>query len=246
MRLAMVRPPYTADAAPVVVFDLDGTLVDTARDLVATLNVILAGQGLPPITHAAARTMVGGGARALIERRLVAAGRTLGKGDIDRLVEDFITHYAAHISDHSHPFPGLELALDRLADRGYRFAVCTNKLEWLSVRLLDMLGLSCRFAAICGTDTYGLRKPDPEFLRRTISRAGGSIDRAVMVGDSITDVVTARAAAVPIIAVDYGYTEIPVAELRPDRVINALSALPEAVYALLGTPEAAADPGGNY
>jgi phosphoglycolate phosphatase len=221
--------------AGTVVFDLDGTLVDTAPDLIATLNVIFTGEGLPPIAHAAARNMVGGGARALIERGLAAAGREPPAAYVERLVGDFIARYAEHIADHSRPFPGLEAALDNLAARGCRFAVCTNKLEWLSVRLLRTLGISARFVAICGADTFGIKKPDPEVLRRTIARAGGSSERAVMVGDSVSDVATARAAAVPVIAVDYGYAETPVAELFPDRVISALTQLPEAVFELLGS-----------
>jgi phosphoglycolate phosphatase len=112
-------------------------------------------------------------------------------------------------------------------------AVCTNKLEWLSVRLLDALGLSRRFVAICGADTFGLKKPNPDFLRRTIARAGGEPASSVMVGDSPIDIATARAAAIPVIAVEYGYTESPVSELRPDRVIGGLGELPSAVFDLL-------------
>ena len=167
-----------------VVFDLDGTLVDTAPDLVATLNVIFTAEGLQPFALSSARNMVGGGARALIERGLAADGRELSATHVDRLVGDFIAHYAAHIADYSRPFPGLEAALDELSARGCRFAVCTNKLEWLSVRLLRSLGISDRFVAICGADTFGIRKPDPDVLRRTIARVGGSTDRALMVGDS--------------------------------------------------------------
>jgi phosphoglycolate phosphatase len=220
-------------AAPTVVFDLDGTLVDSAPDLVATLNVIFARNGLPPVAYDAARNMVGGGARLLIGRGLEAEGRKLAGAEVDRLVAEFIDYYGAHIADHSRPFPGLEAALDELAAAGCRFAVCTNKLEWLSLRLLDAFALSPRFVAVCGADTFGLRKPDPELLRLTLARAGGSPDRAVMVGDSINDVATARAAGVPVVAVDYGYTETPVEELAPDRVISALSDLPNAVLDLL-------------
>jgi len=221
--------------SPTVVFDLDGTLVDTAPDLVATLNVILAREGLPPVAYDAARKMVGGGARAMIERGLAAEDRKAAGAEVDRLVHDFIDHYATHIADRSRPFPGLADALDDLAAGGCRFAVCTNKLEWLSVRLLDALGLSARFAAICGPDTFGIQKPNPELLRRTIARAGGQIGTAVMVGDSITDIATAHAAGTPVIAVGYGYTETPVDELGPDRVIGALRELPGAVRDLLGS-----------
>src|SRR5262249_29604683 len=231
---------------PTVVFDLDGTLVDTAPDLVAALNVIFGREGLPPVAYADARHLVGGGARAMIERGLAAEGRKLAAPEVHRLVRDFVDEYGAHIADRSRPFPGLEAALDALAGGGCRLAVCTNKLERLAARLLDALGLSPRFAAICGGDTFGLQKPHPELLRRTIARGGGplggggvggaSISRIGSrraAGDSITDIATARAAGVPIVAVDYGYTDTPVAELDPDRVIGRLPDLPGAVFGLL-------------
>jgi phosphoglycolate phosphatase len=153
--------------------------------------------------------------------------------EIDRLFAEYLEVYAAHIADRSRPFPGLEAALDALAAQGYRLAVCTNKLEWLSVRLLDTLGLSSRFVAICGQDTFTMRKPDPDMLRLTIARAGGDTGHAVMVGDSMTDVATARAAAVPVIAVDFGYTDIAPAELGADRLISHFDALPGVVTELV-------------
>ena len=194
--------------SPLVVFDLDGTLVDTAPDLVATLNAILAREGLPPVDYDAARNFVGGGARLMVERGFLAAERNLPAAALDGYTRDFIEHYAGHIADSSVPFPGVEAALDTLAERGYRFAVCTNKIEKLSVLLLDALDLSKRFAVICGADTFGVIKPDPEILHRTIARAGAAGDGAVMVGDSITDIATARAANIPVIAVILG-TRIP-------------------------------------
>jgi phosphoglycolate phosphatase len=216
-----------------VVFDLDGTLIDTAPDLIDTLNVVFAREGLPGVPYDEARTMIGGGARRMIELGLAAERRAFDKPHIDRLFGDFIAHYAAHIADRSRPFPGLETALDTLAADGARFAVCTNKLEWLSVKLLDALGLARRFAAICGQDTFAIQKPDPEILRRTIAQAGGSPDRSVMVGDSGNDIDTARAAGIPVIAVDFGYTEIPVSRLGPDRVISHFDDLPAAIAALV-------------
>ncbi|MGC2590452.1 MAG: HAD-IA family hydrolase, partial [Xanthobacteraceae bacterium] len=135
----------------------------------------------------------------------------------------------AHIADHSRPFPQLEATLEHLADEGHRLAVCTNKLEWLSVRLLDMLQLTRHFAAVCGQDTFGVQKPDPRMLRLTIERAGGETTRAIMVGDSGTDIRTSRAATVPVIAVDFGYSEVPIALLRPDRIIGSYADLPAAI-----------------
>ena len=223
-----------AASSPLIVFDLDGTLVDTAPDLITALNHVLAREGLSAVPLASARNMIGAGAGKLIERGLEAEGRAVTIDDLNRMTADFIEFYAAHIADDSRPFEGLEAALDDLIARGYRLAVCTNKLEWLSVRLLDALGLSARFAAICGADTFGIQKPNPELLRRTIARAAGQMDAAVMVGDSISDIASARAAGIPVIAVDYGYTETPVSELNPDRVISALGDLPDTVFELLG------------
>jgi len=219
--------------AHTVVFDLDGTLVDTAPDLINALNYVLDREGLRPIPLAAARNMIGAGARKLIERGLEVEGRHTSPADINRLTDDFIEHYAAHIADHSRPFEGLEVALDAMAERGYRFAVCTNKLEWLSKRLLDALGLSPRFAAICGADTFGVSKPDPVILQQTIARAGGHISAAIMVGDAGPDIGVARRAGVPVVGVSFGYTDIPIAELKPDREINHMRELPAAVEALI-------------
>jgi phosphoglycolate phosphatase len=212
-----------------IVFDLDGTLIDTAPDLISTLNLTLAREGMAAVPYAEARKMIGGGARGMIEKALVAEGRADVKADLDRMFGDFVAHYAAHIADHSRPFPLLEATLDRLAADGYRLAVCTNKLEWLSVRLLDTLDLTRHFAAICGQDTFGMQKPDPEVLRRTIVKAGGAPDRAIMVGDSGTDVRTARAAALPVIAVTFGYSEVPVETLQPDRLISSYGELEAAI-----------------
>ena len=220
-------------SAATVVFDLDGTLVDTAPDLVATLNAVLARAGLEPVPYQAGRSMVGGGTRRMIELALLRAKVAAATIDVERMFDAFIAHYGAHIADQSQPFPGLTDALDTLAAHGYRLAVCTNKLEGLSRLLLDKLQLSARFSAICGQDTFGMSKPDPEILRRTIGQAGGRPDQALLVGDSGTDIATARAAAVPIIAVDFGYNDVPVARLVPDRVIGHFDALPEAIFGLL-------------
>jgi phosphoglycolate phosphatase len=219
-------------SAATIVFDLDGTLIDTAPDLVDTLNVLFAREGLPPVPYETARNLIGGGARMMIARGIEADGRTVEPATLERMFADFIAHYSEHVADRSRPFPGLGDALDELAAAGFRFAVCTNKLERLSLRLLDALKLTHRFAAICGQDTFGVQKPDPEVLRRTIAAAGGSPQRAIMIGDSHTDIRTARAANVPVIAVDFGYSERPVSELGPDRIISHFAQLPAAVSAI--------------
>jgi phosphoglycolate phosphatase len=215
-----------------IVFDLDGTLIDTAPDLIDTLNLVLAQEALPAIPYEKARNLIGGGARGMVERALAAEGRNRSAAEMDRLYSAFIAHYAAHIADRSRPFPMLEATLDRLAAAGHRLAVCTNKLEWLSKRLLNTLKLADRFAAICGQDTFGMQKPDPEVLRRTVRRAGGEPSRAIMVGDSRTDIHTARAASVPVIAVDFGYSDVPITALQPDRVISSFAELPGAILDL--------------
>jgi phosphoglycolate phosphatase len=218
-----------------IIFDLDGTLVDTAPDLVETLNVVLGREGVPAIPYAEARLLVGAGARRMIERGLASEGHTRPATDIDRLFNEFIAYYADHVADRSRAFPGVVEALDTLAARGCRFAVCTNKLEWLSVRLLNALGLADRFVAICGQDTFAVQKPHPDALQGTLRKAGGTLHRAVMVGDSHTDIAAARAAGIPIIAVDFGYTEIPVAQLAPDRIISHFNALPDSIADVLAT-----------
>jgi len=217
---------------PTIVFDLDGTLIDTAPDLIDTLNVVFAREGLPPVPYETARNLIGGGAKTMIARGIEADGKAVTPAKLDQLFADFIAYYADHVADRSRPFPGLVEALDTLAGNGYRFAVCTNKLERLSVSLLERLALAGRFEAICGQDTFGVQKPDPEMLRRTVAAAGGSLQGSVMIGDSATDIRTARAAGIPVIAVDFGYSERPVSDFAPDSIISHFAQLPAAVAAI--------------
>jgi phosphoglycolate phosphatase len=221
--------------APVrtVVFDLDGTLVDTAPDLINALNFVLVREGMPAIPLSSARNMIGAGARRMLERGIEADGRAVSVADIDRMTKDFVDHYADHIAEASRPFEGLEAALDDLAGRGYQFAVCTNKLEWLSKKLLDELGLSARFSAICGADTFGISKPDPTILQQTVARAGGELSSTIMVGDAGPDIGVARRVGVPVIGVEFGYTEVPIADLKPDRLIGHMRDLRQAVESLM-------------
>ncbi len=227
--------------APLLVFDLDGTLADTAGDLVKALNHILAREAIPAVSVAEARNWVGAGARALIERGFSSADRALPREQLDRFYVDFLAYYEAHICDESRLYPGVVQALDRCADAGFAFAVCTNKIERAAKELLGALGVDTRFRAICGQDTFradgrAIAKPDPRALLFTVARAGGDAARCVMVGDSATDIATAKAARVPVVAVDFGYADMPVTELGPDRVISHFDALWSAVAEIMPGP----------
>jgi phosphoglycolate phosphatase len=220
-------------SAPIVAFDLDGTLADTAPDLIMTLNAILAQEGLPPLPLERARNLIGAGARALIERGFEVAGRELAPGRLDELYRDFLAIYADSLCVETRLYPGVIESLDRLEADGFRLAVCTNKVERHSVLLLEALGIADRFAAICGRDTFPYIKPDPRHLTLTIDQAGGDRRQAVMVGDSRTDIATAKAAGVPIVAVSFGYTDTPVRAMDPDRAIDRFEQLFEAVQDLV-------------
>lgn len=217
---------------PIVVFDLDGTLADTAGDLIATLNVILEREELPPVPLAQARELIGAGAKALIERGFKVNGRALDIDRHDALFDDFIDHYGQNLKVHSTLFDGVERALDRLEADGYIFAVCTNKIEKHSIELLRLFGIADRFKAICGRDTFPTFKPDPHHLINTITQAGGNLRHAVMVGDSRTDIDTAKAAGVPSVGVPFGYTDVPMTRLGADIVIEHFDELYDAVKKL--------------
>lgn len=228
---ALMRPAMDAKP-PILVFDLDGTLADTAGDLIATLNAILTGESLPPVPLAHARKLIGAGAKALIQRGFAAEGRDLSPDKLDRLYAAFIQRYEDHVADETRLFPGVEAALDRFAAAGYAFAVCTNKLERSSLLLLEALGVKSRFRAICGQDTFKIAKPDRRIFDATVDRAGGDPATAIMIGDSATDIETARAARAPVVAVDFGYTDLPIENFGPDRVISHFDQLWDAVAAL--------------
>ena len=220
------------DTRKLLVFDLDGTLAETAGDLIGTLNFILAREGIAPIDLSQARFMLGAGAKALIQRGYAAHQVPLSPARLQQLFGDFLAHYEAHIADHSFLFPGVVESLDRFEAAGWDFAVCTNKIEAPARKLLQALGVADRFRAIVGQDTFGVPKPDPRVLAETIALAGGAPSRSIMVGDSRTDIDTARALGIPCVAVDFGYTDVHVRELGPDRVISHFDELWSAVAQL--------------
>lgn len=210
---------------PIIVFDLDGTLIDTAPDLLDSLNHSLAAGGVPLADEASFRRFVGHGGRVMIERAYAANRRALPTDEHDRLFSLFLYHYGANMPGRSAPYPGVLAALDRFEAAGYLLAVCTNKTEALSRTLLAALGIDHRFAAICGQDTFHHRKPDPRHLTETIALAGGDPGRAIMVGDSQTDIDTAKAAGIPVVAVDFGYTDRHVREFEPSAIISSYDEL---------------------
>jgi phosphoglycolate phosphatase len=231
-RHAPPNPCAMQQKTPLLVFDLDGTLADTAADLVATLNVILAREGLHGMALQDARAMVGGGARVLIQRGLAANRFAASDSRIDAMLADFLAHYEAHIAGKTVLFPGVTDALARFETAGFGFAVCTNKAEHTSILLLRALGIETRFRAICGKETFAVNKPNGEALLQTIARAGGDPDHTVMIGDSKIDVDTARNAGVPVVAVNFGYSKEPVESFAPDRVIGHYDELWDAIAAL--------------
>lgn len=203
-----------------VVFDLDGTLVETAPDLIRATNHALAQCHLEPVAPGEIRPFISFGARAMIRRGLEYHGHHVSENRFDELFAIFIAYYAENIAVESHVFPGVGDCLASLAGQGARLAVCTNKQEALSRKLLEALGILGTFDALAGRDTFAVCKPHPDHLLGAIRLAGGDPRRAVMVGDSDVDIATAKAAGVPVVAVSFGYTDVPVRDLSPDAVID--------------------------
>lgn len=224
----MTLPP------PTLVLDLDGTLVDTAPDLAEAMNVLLERRGRDRLSLDHVRNHVGRGAIALMDAALRATGAPASQSELEAMLEEFIEQYGANIAETSRPFPGATAAMDRFTEAGWTLAVCTNKRIDLTRLLLDALGLTPRFGAILGADSIDVRKPHPRHLTETIRQAGGTPARAIMVGDSITDVNTAKAAEIPVVGVSFGYTPTPMASLGPDHLIHHFDELFDAATGLLG------------
>ncbi len=222
--LSRIRERFDA-----LVFDLDGTLVETAPDLRAALNHTLTGIGLPPLTLSEVRAMVGDGARALLQKGLDKHDTA---PDLEPLFDAFLAYYGRNLSRESFVFPGLLPIIEALAGHGVKFAVCTNKPVSLSRRLLGELGIEGHFPVVLGGDSLPVRKPDPAHLEGTLDALGVAPERAVMIGDSSNDVATARGAGVPVIVVSFGYTTTPARALGADLVIDHFDELPAALAEL--------------
>ena len=207
-----------------LIFDLDGTLVDTAPDLLEATNAVLRTQGRSPVDPTTLRHMVGFGARSLITQAFAATGAPANDADLPRLVADFLAHYRENIATHSRPFPHVRETLRALQTEGTRMGVLTNKPQELTDLLLPALDLDRYFDAIFGAGARAYTKPDPRLFRDVSAALGGG--PAIMVGDSVTDVATARAAKAPVILVSYGYTPEPAATLGADAVTDDFAQIP--------------------
>ena len=212
---------------PALIFDLDGTLADTAPDLLGATNAVLAARGRPGVDLTSLRHMVGFGARALILQAMEASGAPVTEEELPPLVEIFLSHYRSHIADDSVLFPGVTETLAALKQDGARLAILTNKPQELTDLLLPALGLGQSFAAVYGAGRKSYTKPDPRIFHDVVTDCGGG--PAVMIGDSITDLNTARAANAPCILVSYGFTPVPARELGADAVIDDFAQLPQAL-----------------
>jgi phosphoglycolate phosphatase len=203
-----------------IAFDLDGTLVETAPDLIAAANHVFQREGLDAVAPHVIRDQISFGARAMIVKGIEHQGAKRTTVEIDALLADFLAHYEANIAVHSRPFPNVLAVLENCRSRGARLVVCTNKRAYLSEELLAALDMRQHFEAIAGRDTFAVCKPHPDHLLGAIAMAGGNPGRAIMVGDSDTDISTARAAGIPSIAVTFGYTDVPAIDLGANEVIE--------------------------
>ena len=210
-----------------LIFDLDGTLVDTAPDLLGATNAVLKAAGRPAMDTTSLRHMVGFGAKSLIAQAMAASGAPAGEAEMDRLVGIFLEHYRAHLADFSRPFPGVVEALKQLKTDGARLGVLTNKPAELTGPLLEQLDLAGYFTAVYGAGRKSYTKPDPRIFHDVVTDLGGGA--AVMIGDSITDLSTARAAGAPCILMSYGYTPVPARDLAPELVLDDFRELPAAL-----------------
>lgn len=215
-----------------VVCDLDGTLVDTAPDLMIAANFVLESAGFLPITPIALRSAMSHGARRIIENGLNEQGVVLEADRVDSLTRELLNYYRYNFSKESRIYDGVFETLYFLKKNGACLSVCTNKVEQLARNVLKSLDIDNFFDAICGRDTFSVCKPHPDHLLNTIASAGGDARRAVMVGDSGVDIATAKAADILIIAVSYGYCDTAVSDMSPAMVINRFEALPAAISAI--------------
>lgn len=215
--------------AGTIVFDMDGTLVDTAPDLIAALNWVLSQNGFEKVDPSVAKSMIGNGAGAMIEQGLMCINQKVSKAQLQDMEHSFMRFYSDHFVDQCTLFLGVKASMESLISRNCKLAVCTNTGEELARQILDHVGLTDQLSAICGGDTFPAKKPDPQHLLGTIAKVAGHADRSIMVGDSKTDIDAARAADIPVVAVTFGYSNVPISQLDPDITIAHFDELVDAI-----------------
>lgn len=216
-----------------LLFDLDGTLVDTAPDLTAALNHVLDISALEPVTVNFIGCYVGFGARVMIEKAMAHHKRSLTQAEMDAAHKAFLAYYEDNICVESQAYDGVVSVLENYRECDTRLAVCTNKPQALSLQLLEALDILKYFHVVCGSDSVSNRKPHPAHITETIERAEGHIANSVMIGDSSADIDAARAVGIPVIGMSYGYSPVPVADLKPDMVLHNFADLPDALRTLV-------------
>lgn len=217
-----------------LVFDLDGTLVDSAPDLADSIDLLLVEEGKRPLGLDVGRSLIGHGISNLVAKGLDRSGLKLDGPELEKRIKRFHEIYAGNLSRKTRPYEGVKEVLPQFKEQGFELAVCTNKLERYSRQILVDLELADHFRLVAGPDTFGIAKPDPRHLHMTIDRLAGNGKRALMIGDSEVDIALAKAASVPVIAVTYGYAKTPLAALEPDAIVDRFSQLPKEVARILG------------
>ncbi len=216
-----------------LIFDLDGTFIDTAPDLINSLNYIINNEGIPQLPFETARACIGHGARQMIARGFEESNVNISEQRLDDLFKEFLIHYEANIANESKVFPGALESINQFQEKGWGFAICTNKLEHLARKLLKELNVLDYFKVVTGADTHNIGKPDPLPILNTMSKMGTKPENTIMVGDSGPDIEGAKNAGIRSVAVDFGYTPIPVSEFKPDLVISHFNDLWSAVQMIL-------------
>ena len=217
-----------------VIYDLDGTLIDSAKDMQMAVSHVLADHGLPPVTEDDVRIFMGQGSKVTMGKAFAKYGKTLDDEALGAVTREFVRYYEADPISHTTAFAGVADVVARFARLGLKQGVCTNKFERPSRMILEHLKLMPPIADVAGADTFPVRKPDPRHILLLVERMGGSAGRTVMIGDSIHDVEAAHAAGLPAVLVSWGYTARPASELGAEAVIERFDALPEALGRIAG------------
>ena len=222
------------------IFDLDGTLADTAADLLGAANAVLVPNGFPALEYSRDRQFAGRGGRSMILRALSLLpdppGVVASEEIVRALYPGLLAAYETRIAEETQLYDGVHACLDTLEAAGWRLGVCTNKPEHLAHLLLRALGVFDRFGAVLGADSLTVRKPDPEHLNETARRIGAQPRLSVMLGDTRNDLETARAAGVPCVLTEFGFSAEPLAELGPDAVVTHFDEVAEVLEGLCPRP----------